>query len=107
MTGLMFSTDCPERDVVRALDTIRKMGFEFLRLNVEPVGHCGFRVVIEFRQCGLLSSQTLFQRLAGLDGISAVCEATSSHVRSAAAAFDRAPGSSGRYMPLHECQVSQ
>lgn len=68
MESVQFKTPLPYDHVPRALDTLRRMGFALLWLNLKPTADA-FHVTISFRQSGLLSAQTLVDRLNQLVGV--------------------------------------
>jgi hypothetical protein len=76
MHTIQFSSADPLDHVCRALDTIRKMGFDLASLRVDGEAERGFRISIALDARGLSTVGTLLERVSGCIGVyDLTCEA--------------------------------
>ena len=66
-----FVTETPIPHLQRALDELRRCGFELCAVTMAP-GDAGSEVRIEFLPCGAVQANTLVARLSRLPEIGAV-----------------------------------
>ena len=66
-----FVTETPLPHLQRALDEVRRCGFDLCAVTMVP-GGAGSEVRIEFRPCGTVQAHTLVARIARLPEIGAV-----------------------------------
>ncbi len=69
MHTIQFSSADPLDHVCRALDTIRKMGFDLRALNVGDEEGDTFRISVAFQPRGELTPDTLVERISCYVGV--------------------------------------
>lgn len=101
MEHFLFKTHSPNDHIPRALDILRKMGFDLHALSAERADTGSFVVRLEYRSQGALTSQTFAARLAQIDGLQ-VCMP---HLASRSAGLAAATCFSGMPANFATCQA--
>ena len=70
--ALCFLTPDPLNHCARALDVVRRMGFDFIGLQAGHTSNDSFLVQVKFLPVGVLSPQVLAERVSTFVGVSEV-----------------------------------